>query len=61
MPLFIKVETLDLEEGDPIPFFQNVLMLQQMIPPAEVILPPPPFSPPPLVDQSWLTAAIPLP
>lgn len=56
MPLFIRVQTIGLEAGDPIPFFENVLMLVQQPP---VVLELPPIPPPvPIVDQSWLAAPL---
>lgn len=61
MPLYIKIVTVGLEEGDPIPFFQNVLMMAQPTPPDPAILTPPPFEPPPIVDQSWLHFPLELP
>jgi hypothetical protein len=56
MPLFLRIQTIGLEEGDPVPFFQNVLMMVQQPEPMIHI---PVFVPPtPIVDQSWLAAPL---
>lgn len=55
MPLIVRIETVGLEEADPIAFFENVLMMKPIDPPE---MPPVPDPPPSIVDQSWLAAPL---